>query len=42
VGGVLGVPIDFVFATGGAGTVAQLPLLGSDHYGLWADFTMRR
>jgi endonuclease/exonuclease/phosphatase (EEP) superfamily protein YafD len=42
VGGVIGVPIDFVFATGGRGEVAQLPLLGSDHYGVWAEFTMSR
>jgi endonuclease/exonuclease/phosphatase (EEP) superfamily protein YafD len=41
VGGLLGVPIDFVFATGGNGEVSQLPFLGSDHYGVWADFTMR-
>lgn len=41
VGGVLGVPIDFVFATRGVGEVAQLPLLGSDHYGVWAEFYIR-
>lgn len=40
VGGLLGVPIDFVFATGGRGNAAQMPLLGSDHYGVWATFTM--
>ncbi|WP_281843062.1 endonuclease/exonuclease/phosphatase family protein [Sinisalibacter aestuarii] len=40
VGGLLGVPIDFVFASGGRGEVTQLPLLGSDHYGVWAEFTM--
>lgn len=40
VGGVLGVPIDFVFARGGRGEVTQLPLIGSDHYGVWAEFTM--
>jgi endonuclease/exonuclease/phosphatase (EEP) superfamily protein YafD len=36
----LGVPIDFVFARGGRGEVARLPLIGSDHYGVWAEFTM--
>ncbi|HHC30019.1 MAG TPA: hypothetical protein ENK80_05605, partial [Rhodobacterales bacterium] len=40
VGGLLGVPIDFVCATGGRGETAKLPLLGSDHYGIWARFTM--
>lgn len=40
VGGLLGVPIDFVFATGGRGETAKLPLIGSDHFGIWARFTM--
>jgi endonuclease/exonuclease/phosphatase (EEP) superfamily protein YafD len=40
VAGGLGVPIDFVFARGGRGEVARLPLIGSDHYGVWAEFTM--
>lgn len=42
VGGLLGIPIDFVMATGGRGSVEKLPLLGSDHYGVWAKFTMGR
>lgn len=40
--GVFGVPIDFVFATGGRGATEQLPMLGSDHHGVWAEFTMSR
>jgi endonuclease/exonuclease/phosphatase (EEP) superfamily protein YafD len=39
--GFFGVPIDFVLATGGHGTVEQLPYIGSDHYGVWAEFTMK-
>lgn len=40
VGGVFGIPIDFVMASGGRGTTESLPLLGSDHFGLWAQFSM--
>jgi len=40
VNGMLGIPIDFVFASGGRGSVTQMPLLGSDHYGVLAEFTM--
>ncbi|RME17455.1 MAG: hypothetical protein D6801_03380 [Alphaproteobacteria bacterium] len=37
-GGLLAVPIDFVFASGGQGSVERLPFLGSDHYGVLARF----
>jgi len=39
-GGFMKLPIDHVFATGGRGTISALPLLGSDHLGLLARFTM--
>lgn len=39
-GGMMWIPIDGVFATGGDGSVETLPLLGSDHLGLLARFTM--
>lgn len=35
------VPIDHVLATGGHGKTEILPLLGSDHRGVWAEFSMR-
>lgn len=38
--GVLRVQIDHVFATGGAGVTARRPRLGSDHWGIWAEYTM--
>ena len=40
-GGVFGLTIDHVMVTGGAGQVEQLPLIGSDHHGLLARFTLR-
>jgi len=40
-GGLIGLTIDHVLVTGGAGRVAQLPLIGSDHFGLLARFTLR-
>lgn len=38
---VIGLPIDFVLATGAEGAAVRLPLLGSDHHGVLAEFTMR-
>ncbi len=39
--GVFGLTIDHVLVTGGAGQIEQLPLIGSDHHGLLARFTLR-
>jgi len=39
-GGLFGLTIDHVLVTGGAGRIEQLPLIGSDHYGLLARFTL--
>ena len=39
--GLFGLTIDHVLVTGGAGQIEQLPLIGSDHYGLLARFTLR-
>lgn len=41
-GGFFKLPIDHVFATGGQGTTETRPLLGSDHLGVVARFTMQR
>lgn len=38
--GLFGLTIDHVLVTGGKGRVEQLPLIGSDHYGLLARFTL--
>lgn len=38
--GALRVPIDHVLVTGGQGRTELLPLLGSDHRGVWAEFTL--
>lgn len=38
--GLFGMTIDHVMVTGGAGRVEQLPLIGSDHFGLLARFTL--
>lgn len=38
--GTLRVPIDHVLVTGGEGSVRRLPLLGSDHRGIWARFAL--
>lgn len=38
--GLISLTIDHVLVTGGAGRVSQLPLIGSDHYGLLARFTL--
>jgi len=38
--GLFGVTIDHVLVSGGKGRVEQLPLIGSDHYGLLARFTL--
>ncbi len=40
-GGLIGLTIDHVLVTGGAGQIEQLPLIGSDHHGLLARFTLR-
>jgi endonuclease/exonuclease/phosphatase (EEP) superfamily protein YafD len=37
---LVGVPIDHVLASGGRGQITQLPLIGSDHYGVLAEFTL--
>ncbi|MCB1358953.1 MAG: endonuclease/exonuclease/phosphatase family protein [Maritimibacter sp.] len=39
-GGLFGLTIDHVLVTGGDGRVEQLPLIGSDHYGLLARFVL--
>jgi len=39
-GGLFALTIDHVLVTGGKGRVEQLPLIGSDHYGLLARFTL--
>lgn len=39
-GGALRVPIDHVLVTGGQGRTELLPLLGSDHHGVWAEFSL--
>lgn len=39
-GGLVAMTIDHVLVTGGTGRVEQLPLIGSDHYGLLARFTL--
>lgn len=41
VGNLLGFTIDHVLVTGGSGRVEQLPLIGSDHYGVLARITLR-
>lgn len=38
--GLFGLAIDHVLVTGGKGRVEQLPLIGSDHFGLLARFTL--
>ncbi|MEZ5768571.1 MAG: hypothetical protein R3D80_13560 [Paracoccaceae bacterium] len=38
--GLFSLTIDHVLVTGGRGQVAQLPLIGSDHYGLLARFVL--
>jgi endonuclease/exonuclease/phosphatase (EEP) superfamily protein YafD len=38
--GWLRVPIDHVLVTGGQGTTERLPLVGSDHYGVLARFSL--
>ncbi|MEC7762859.1 MAG: endonuclease/exonuclease/phosphatase family protein [Pseudomonadota bacterium] len=38
--GVLRVQIDNILATGGEGVTRRLPKLGSDHWGVWADYTI--
>lgn len=38
--GVLRVQIDNILATGGEGVTERLPRLGSDHWGVWAEYTM--
>ena len=39
-GGLFSMTIDHVLVTGGDGRVEQLPLIGSDHYGLLARFVL--
>ena len=39
-GGLFSLTIDHVLVTGGKGRIEQLPLIGSDHYGLLARFTL--
>ena len=41
VGGLLRVPIDHVYATGGRGVSERLPLIGSDHRGIWSEFSIQ-
>lgn len=40
VGGFFPITIDHVLVTGGRGRIEQLPLIGSDHYGLLARFLL--
>lgn len=40
VAGVLRVQIDNILATGGRGVTRALPKLGSDHWGVWAEYTL--
>ncbi|MAM61173.1 endonuclease/exonuclease/phosphatase family protein [Maritimibacter sp. UBA3975] len=41
-GGLLRVQIDHVLATGGTGRSERLPRLGSDHWGVWAEYSLTR
>ncbi|MCB1339240.1 MAG: endonuclease/exonuclease/phosphatase family protein [Maritimibacter sp.] len=41
VANLLGFTIDHVMVTGGSGRVEQLPLIGSDHFGVLAHITLR-
>jgi endonuclease/exonuclease/phosphatase (EEP) superfamily protein YafD len=36
----LRVQIDNILATGGRGVTRALPKLGSDHWGVWAEYTL--
>jgi endonuclease/exonuclease/phosphatase (EEP) superfamily protein YafD len=38
--GLLRVQIDHVYASGAAGRTERLPRLGSDHWGIWAEYRL--